>query len=60
MALTFYNNNVSCLDILKTSDFVGFAACYNASGQDQTYADKIKKAVTIYKQVTNGKKYGEW
>ena len=60
MALTFYNNNVSCLDSLKTSDFVGFAACYNASGQDQTYADNIKKAVTIYKQITNGEKYGEW
>ena len=57
-ALGFNNNNVSCLDSLKTSDFVGFAACYNASGQDQIYGDKIKKAVTLYSEITNGEKYG--
>ena len=52
------NNNVSCLDSLKTNDFVGFAACYNASGQDQIYGDKIKKAVALYSEITNGEKYG--
>ncbi len=53
-----FNNNVSCLDSLKNSDFVGFASCYNASGQDQTYGDKIKKAVPLYSEITSGKKYG--
>jgi peptidoglycan/xylan/chitin deacetylase (PgdA/CDA1 family) len=53
-----FNNNVSCLDSLKTSDFVGFASCYNASGQDQIYGDKIKKSVPLYSEITSGKKYG--
>jgi peptidoglycan/xylan/chitin deacetylase (PgdA/CDA1 family) len=56
LALTF-NNNGSCLDSLKTDDFVGFAKCYNASGQDLKYGNNIKRAVIAFNEITRGEKY---
>lgn len=47
----------SCLDGLKSSDYVAFARCYNAAGQDERYASEIESALRAYEAVTIGKKY---
>ncbi len=59
-AIAYRNNqtNVSCLEALKENNYVGFAHCYNASGQDELYGSKIKLANIIYKELTQGKLYG--
>jgi peptidoglycan/xylan/chitin deacetylase (PgdA/CDA1 family) len=52
-----YNNGKSCIDNLKTRNYVGFAACYNASGQNEAYASRIKESADAYKEVTAGRLY---
>jgi hypothetical protein len=47
----------SCLDPLKSGDFVSFAGCYNGEGRNQEYGSKISQAAEFYKQVTSGRKY---
>ena len=49
----------SCLDGLKSNNFIAFAGCYNAAGQDELYASKISKAVEAYKEVTSGRIYSD-
>jgi hypothetical protein len=48
---------VSCLESLKTNNYVGFARCYNASGHDDQYASSLQLAANIYKEVTAGRRY---
>jgi len=44
---------VSCIVNLKTEDYVGFAACYNAYGQNIIYASRFKEsAIGGHKEVT--------
>ena len=59
LGLSNKNNNSGkpCLDALKTNNYVAFAGCYNAAGQDYLYGSQITKAVTAYKKVTSGKLY---
>jgi hypothetical protein len=59
IAYTNSQANASCIEKLKENDYVGFAHCYNASGQDEVYGSKIKEAVTIYKELTQGRLYGD-
>jgi peptidoglycan/xylan/chitin deacetylase (PgdA/CDA1 family) len=47
----------SCLDSLKTNNYVGFAGCYNASGQDKQYGSSLESAANIYKDITKGRRY---
>lgn len=59
LGLSNKNNNSGkpCLDALKTNNYVAFAGCYNAAGQDYLYGSQITKAVTAYMEVTSGKLY---
>ena len=59
LALSYKDNNTgkSCLDNLKVNDYIAFAGCYNAAGQDYSYGSQIKRAVDIYKEITSGKLY---
>ena len=59
LALSYKDNNTgkSCLDNLKVNDYIAFAGCYNAAGQDYSYGSQIKGAVDIYKEITSGKLY---
>ena len=59
IAYTNSQANASCIEKLKENDYVGFAHCYNASGQDEVYGSNIKQAVTIYKELTEGRLYGD-
>jgi peptidoglycan/xylan/chitin deacetylase (PgdA/CDA1 family) len=51
------NKDKSCMDNLKTNNYVGFAACYNAYGQDEAYASRIKESANAYKEVAAGRLY---
>jgi peptidoglycan/xylan/chitin deacetylase (PgdA/CDA1 family) len=61
LALTYKDNakarGLSCLDSLKTNNYVGFAGCYNASGQDKQYGSSLQSAADIYKDITKGRRY---
>jgi len=59
-AITHINSqtNVSCLNLLKENNYIGFANCYNASGQDELYGSNIKEAITMYKELTHERPYG--
>jgi peptidoglycan/xylan/chitin deacetylase (PgdA/CDA1 family) len=48
---------LSCLDSLKTNNYVSFAGCYNANGQDKQYGSSIQSASNIYKDITKGRRY---
>jgi peptidoglycan/xylan/chitin deacetylase (PgdA/CDA1 family) len=48
---------LSCLDSLKTNNYVSFAGCYNANGQDKQYGSSIQSAANIYKDITKGRRY---
>lgn len=41
----------SCLDELKSNNYVAFAGCYNASGQDEIYGSKMAQAAKVYQEV---------
>jgi hypothetical protein len=43
---------VSCIVNLKTDDYVGFAACYNAYDQNIIYASRFKESAIGHKEVT--------
>jgi peptidoglycan/xylan/chitin deacetylase (PgdA/CDA1 family)/3D (Asp-Asp-Asp) domain-containing protein len=47
----------SCLDPLKTGDYVSFANCYNGEGRDQEYGSRISQAAESYKLVTSNRTY---
>jgi hypothetical protein len=47
----------SCLDPLKTEDYVLFANCYNGEGRDQEYGSRISQAAESYKLVTSNRTY---
>jgi N-acetylmuramidase len=53
------SRGISCLDSLKSNNYVAFAGCYNAAGQDNRYGSEISKAVKAYKEVTSGKIYSD-
>ena len=60
LALSYKDTNkggLSCLDSLKTNNYVGFAGCYNASGHDKQYGSSLESAANIYKDVTKGRRY---
>ena len=59
LALSYKDNNTgkSCLNSLKVNDYIAFAGCYNAAGQDYSYGSQIKRAVDTYKEITSGKLY---
>jgi hypothetical protein len=46
------NRSVSCIVALKTNDYVGFAAYYDAYGQNIIYASRFKESAIGYKEVT--------
>ncbi|MBD0361060.1 MAG: DUF3380 domain-containing protein, partial [Nitrososphaeraceae archaeon] len=60
LGLSNKNNNSGkpCLDALKTNNYMAFAGCYNAAGQDYLYGSQITRAVAAYKELTSGKLYG--
>lgn len=49
----------TCLDRLKSADYVAFAACYNGVGRDITYADQLLRAMNDYKQLTENRLYSD-
>lgn len=51
------NDEPSCLNKLKTDDYVAFAGCYNGSGHDKEYGSTIKSIADIYKEITKGRQY---
>lgn len=51
----FQNNGISCLNSLKSSNYVLFAACYNGANQDQIYADKLMESIKTYQNLTKGR-----
>ena len=53
------SGGISCLDALKSNNYVAFAGCYNAAGQDNRYGSEISKAVKAYREVTSGKIYSD-
>lgn len=53
------SRGISCLDALKSNNYLAFAGCYNAAGQDNRYGSEISKAVKVYKEVTSGKIYSD-
>ena len=59
LALSYKYNNTgkSCLDNLKVNDYIAFAGCYNAAGQDYSYGSQIKRAVDTYREITSGRLY---
>jgi hypothetical protein len=59
-ALTYHDSkpNDSCLKSLKANNYTEFANCYNKSKQDTAYGSNIKEAITIYKELTQGRLYG--
>jgi peptidoglycan/xylan/chitin deacetylase (PgdA/CDA1 family) len=58
MALSYRDGTgKSCLDPLKTGDYVSFANCYNGEGRDQEYGSRISQAAESYKAVTSNRIY---
>jgi peptidoglycan/xylan/chitin deacetylase (PgdA/CDA1 family) len=53
------SGGVSCLDGLKSNNYLAFAGCYNAAGQDNLYGSEISKAVKVFKELTSGKVYSD-
>jgi hypothetical protein len=52
------NTRTPCIDNLKTEDYIRFANCYNASGQDKQYGTRLKEAADTYKELTSGRQFG--
>jgi hypothetical protein len=51
------NDKLSCLDNLKTDDYIAFAGCYNGSGHDKEYGSTVKSIANVYKEITKGRQY---
>lgn len=47
----------TCLDPLKSEDYVSFANCYNGEGRDEEYGSRISQAAASYKALTSNRAY---
>jgi peptidoglycan/xylan/chitin deacetylase (PgdA/CDA1 family) len=57
-ALSFRDaSGKSCLDPLRSGDYVLFANCYNGEGRDQEYGSNISEAVESYTRLTSDRRY---